>query len=353
MVLRKRTKALFRMELAKIVSFILIAALLAPCFAPAGSGRALAAEVSSKATEDASTQADVPFTDVTDSYASKEIAYLAGAGILSGYEDGTFAPRKPMSRAELAKVLALSLKLKEAPEAADPFLDVPKDSWYKGYVGALVQAGIAQGISDTAFSPDAPVTREQMVVLFVRSLGLSGIAAKLDAGNIFTDMKSVSSWAKHEVYLAYQIGLVAGIDNGDGTLRFEPAANAERQALAKLSYEVVIRRTELINKAKAFDAPPAAPTPEQKPEETPKTSFGGGGGGGGGIAGGGAVSTSDPVQSALSKTGTYKGDLLIAKSGSYGPSSGTIAVDGTLTIDPGPTGAVTLTNVGSLINTAP
>src|SRR4051794_41180604 len=79
--------------------------------------------------------------DIGDSYAQKEIQVLVDAGIMSGYDDYSFQPKKAVSRAELAKIIVLSLGLKENPEKAAAFQDVDPKIWYRGFVGALVEAG--------------------------------------------------------------------------------------------------------------------------------------------------------------------------------------------------------------------
>ncbi|MCC2683545.1 MAG: hypothetical protein K0R75_444 [Paenibacillaceae bacterium] len=213
-----------------------------------------------------------PFEDATDSYALQEINLLAQSGIISGYEDHTFQPSKAMSRAELAKIIALSMGLKEKPEEAAAFQDVPADSWYRGYVGALVEAGIAQGTSDTSFSPDARVTREELVVFLIRGLGLEATANGLPAEASLTDFADVSGWAKPHVALGYRIGLIRGIDRGDGTLVFEPKQFAERQALARLAYEFVKNKEEYVSAAKtlAGDGRPTIPEIAKVDDELPE-----------------------------------------------------------------------------------
>jgi hypothetical protein len=194
--------------------------------------------------------ASVQLKDVADSYAQKEIQALVDAGVISGYEDGSFQPRKAMTRAELAKIIVLSLGLKENPDKAAPFKDVDATSWYRGYVGALVEAGITQGTSSTTFSPNANVTREELVVFFLRGFGLDEAAAKLKADAELSDLNQVSDWAKGHVSLAFKIGFVNGIGNGDGSLKFAPKENAERQALARLAYEFKTNKSKFIDKAK-------------------------------------------------------------------------------------------------------
>ncbi|MCU6793928.1 S-layer homology domain-containing protein [Paenibacillus sp. WQ 127069] len=198
--------------------------------------------------------ADTPveLTDISGSYAQKEIRNLVDNGVISGYEDGSFQPAKAMSRAELAKIIVLSLGLKENTERASAFTDVGKNDWYQGFVGALVESGITQGTSATTFSPNAKVTREELIVFFIRAMGLEEAAGKIAVDANLSDLKQVSSWAQSHVSLAFKIGFVNGIESHDGTLKFSPKDHAERQALARLAYEFNTSKAAYISKGKDF-----------------------------------------------------------------------------------------------------
>ncbi len=282
-------------------------------------------------------------TDITDSYAQREIQALVDAGIVSGYEDGTFRPRQPMTRAELAKIVALALGLKANPEAAKSFADVDPGSWYAGYAGALVQSGIVQGQAENAFAPHAYVTREELVVIFIRAFGLEGTAKKLKPVAGFSDFEQVADWAKPHVSLAYRIGFVQGVKAGDGSIRFQPKDFAERQALARLAYEFHTGKAAYAEKANRLAEPAQKEAPE-KPQEpkqpaAPTAPAGGGSGGRGSSDGGGALTVP------FNAPGTYAGDYTIRSGGTYGPPSGSATVNGKLTVDPGPNGEVTLRNL--------
>ncbi|MEC0231204.1 S-layer homology domain-containing protein [Paenibacillus alba] len=191
-------------------------------------------------------------TDVSNSYAKAEIEALTDAGVIGGYEDGSFMPTKAMSRAELAKIIVLSAGLQENADKAATFTDVSSNAWYRCYVGALVASGITQGVTPTRFAPDAPVTREELVVFFIRALGLEEKASKIAIDTKLSDMDSVSSWAKADVSLGFKLGFVKGIDDGEGTLRFSPKDSAERQALARLAYEFSKNKSALVAKAETL-----------------------------------------------------------------------------------------------------
>jgi hypothetical protein len=235
------------------------------------------------------------FSDIASSYAEKEISELARAGILSGFNDGSFHPEQSVTRAELSKVLVKLLGLKEDPEPAAPFRDVSEGDWFAGYVGALVKSGIAQGTSDDAFSPSSPVTREEMAVFYIRALGL-GRELSMTAEVPVSDVDEISPWAVKHVSLAFKIGLLQGIDTPGG-LKFAPRAYADRQALARVSYDFMINKSHYAEQAikeieeEGKSRKPGQQEREEKPKQagsgntpgsqpaSPAASSGGGGGG--------------------------------------------------------------------------
>ncbi|MGW9127514.1 S-layer homology domain-containing protein [Paenibacillus chitinolyticus] len=204
-------------------------------------------------------------TDLNRSYAQKEIEGLISEGILSGYPDGTFKPENPITRAEFAKILVLALGLKEEPAKSASFHDVDASSWYSGYVGSLVASGITQGTTASTFSPDAKVTREELVVFFVRAFGLAESASVKSPTTKLTDLDLASDWAKPSVSLAYEIGFVNGIDNGEGGLLFKPKSSSDRQAVARLAYEFKTNNKAYLSKAEEILASkPEVTQPDQQ-----------------------------------------------------------------------------------------
>ncbi|WP_158560447.1 DUF4838 domain-containing protein [Paenibacillus contaminans] len=210
-------------------------------------------------------------SDIDSSYAKNEIERLVDAGIISGFEDGAFAPAKPMTRGELSKVLTILLGLHEKPEAAGDFDDVAEGSWYRGYIGALVDSGITQGTSASKFSPDAFVTREELAVFFIRAFDLEKDAQRFKAVTEFTDAEHISEWAKPYVSLAFRIGFIGGMTNADGSLRFEPHLFAERQAAARLAYEFMENKNNYLERASKETKGEKGPEPTLTPTASTST----------------------------------------------------------------------------------
>lgn len=182
------------------------------------------------------------FADTAGSYAEQEIEALTKAGVLAGYGNGTFKPYATTTRAEAAKAIVAAMGLQPDPNGAQSFRDVAADAWYRGYVGALAQSGIANGVAPNRFAPEAPITREQLVVLYMRALGMEHTSDELSSDAEISDFAEVASWAKPYITFAAQLGFVSGILTEDTPPTFQPKTLADRQALAQLTYEYFVNR---------------------------------------------------------------------------------------------------------------
>lgn len=108
------------------------------------------------------------FADVLpDRWSSKHIATLAAGGILEGYPDGTFKPGASITRAELATIAARFDDLEELDTNAFP--DVA-GHWAEKYINSAAAKGWVEGYEDGTFKPDQPITRAEFVTLVNRVL---------------------------------------------------------------------------------------------------------------------------------------------------------------------------------------
>ncbi|WP_139367962.1 S-layer homology domain-containing protein [Priestia abyssalis] len=96
------------------------------------------------------------------------VRFLKQQGILSGYEDGTFKPNEPLTRAQMAKLLSTAFKLKGHP--TKPFKDIKAGHWAAEYIDALAANGITTGKPDGTFAPNEHVTRAQAAAFLYRVL---------------------------------------------------------------------------------------------------------------------------------------------------------------------------------------
>lgn len=116
--------------------------------------------------------AESSFKDVTASSSYGEaISYLKAEGIITGYGDGTFRPFETISRQHILSILDKVLDLPPIREAK-AFTDVPASHPYYNAIQNAYQAGIINGYQDDTFKPDAPVTRAQMAKILALAFEL-------------------------------------------------------------------------------------------------------------------------------------------------------------------------------------
>ncbi|MGG4553417.1 glycosyl hydrolase [Paenibacillus humicus] len=113
------------------------------------------------------------FTDLEGHWAKNDIELMLNNKVVFGVSHGQFAPDRPITRAEVAVLMARAMGL-DAQPAVGKFSDVAKTSWYASAIEAVNEAGIMNGYADGNFQPHAQVTREQLAVLIVHAAALAG-----------------------------------------------------------------------------------------------------------------------------------------------------------------------------------
>ena len=111
-----------------------------------------------------------PFSDVKKSdYFYKAVLWAVENGITDGTSDTTFSPEDPCTRAHVVTFL---WRAEHKPDAGsrNPFNDVASGQYYTAAVLWAVSEGITDGTSETAFSPEAPCTRGQIVTFLYRDM---------------------------------------------------------------------------------------------------------------------------------------------------------------------------------------
>lgn len=121
------------------------------------------------------------FSEDDDSMHESAIESLAAQGILVGC-DTTFdryCPYDPITRADVAVVLARSIGNIPDTPAGRHFSDIADDAPYKRHVAYLADLGVTRGCDDSPprFCPDLLLTRAQAAIFLVRAFGLERIPA--------------------------------------------------------------------------------------------------------------------------------------------------------------------------------
>ena len=174
-----------------------------------------------------------------DNWAYPGVAFCLNTGLMNGVGNGYFQPNGTTTRAQLVTIL---WRLMGEPEAARPapFTDLKQD-WYREAVAWAAENNITNGTSAATFSPDMPVTREQMVTIFYRMcrdyLKMDVSPAASLAG--FPDSASVSAWAQDAVQWAVAVKLISGVGDGRGNSYLQPQGSATRAQIATVMLNFV------------------------------------------------------------------------------------------------------------------
>ena len=170
-----------------------------------------------------------PFTDVPQGHwAGDAVQYVYENNLMGGTDSTTFSPNTTTTRGMIVTVL-YRLTGEPASGTASQFTDVAAGAWYAKAVAWAASRDIVNGTSATTFSPNSPITREQLAVIFYRYAQDQGwdVSAWTDLG-LYQDAAQVSDYATQALAWAVGAGLITGTT--DTTL--SPRGSATRAQVA-------------------------------------------------------------------------------------------------------------------------
>ncbi len=177
----------------------------------------------------------LPFTDVAQGrWYYDSVVAVYEQGWMNGITDTTFVPNNPLSRGQLVTIL---YRLDGAPHVGNSsnFEDVENGRYYSDAVTWAQENKIVNGTTETTFSPEHDITREQIATIFSRYYAYKGgdVDQRADLEE-FEDGDSVSNYAQDALSWAISQKLLRGISNpGEPTL-LKPQANCTRAQAAEL-----------------------------------------------------------------------------------------------------------------------
>ena len=132
------------------------------------------------------------FPDVDEKDNVEAIDVLQTVKVMVGDKDtGNFRPDAPVSRAEMAVVMANLLNLDYNYYATScPFTDVP--TWAQGCVGACYANGIVSGRTATTYDPNASVTAVEAASMMMRALGYFKYPSDYADGFVLSTVRQAS-----------------------------------------------------------------------------------------------------------------------------------------------------------------
>lgn len=178
------------------------------------------------------------FADVSAGHwARKPVELMHDLGIINGVGEGRFAPAEKVTRAQFAKMLALTLHFPLPSSPATQFADIPQDHWAAPYLQVLYERGLMKGEvidGQTFMQPDRTITRAEATTLLGRALGVADQTLSANelagAADRLSDLATVPSWAQSSVVILHQLGWITGFP--DAT--FRPSELLQRDQAARI-----------------------------------------------------------------------------------------------------------------------
>ena len=153
------------------------------------------------------------FNDISkDHWAFLNIEIAKAEGLISGYDDGTFNPNEPMTRAEVAVLISNAwdaLGLDKDIRAKHEIIDVKPGYWAYEEINSVFNALVVDGFGDNSFRPEEYISREQVVTM------INNIISRPEymlPGEKFSDV-SFGYWAYGDIISATMFQ----VERADGT----------------------------------------------------------------------------------------------------------------------------------------
>jgi hypothetical protein len=168
-------------------------------------------------------------------WAAESIYSLASKGIVNGVGNNEFRPNDNITREEFIKLLIEGFGLTESGAITD-FKDVQKNTWYYTYIASAQKAGIISGYDDGTFGVGKEITRQDMTVLIYRTAIYSNLEFQHRFTELgFSDSMDIDPYAIDAVKVLHGAGIIKGMDDN----RFAPKEISTRAQAAKVIYELL------------------------------------------------------------------------------------------------------------------
>ncbi|CAH1210623.1 hypothetical protein PAECIP111891_03536 [Paenibacillus allorhizoplanae] len=184
------------------------------------------------------TDANKTFSDIANHTNKAAITSLASRGIINGMTDTEFAPNQTMTRAEFSTIITKSLGLPMQEQSK--FHDVPATAWYADYVGTAYSYGIVSGTSETTFTPDSTITRQEAAVMIANAAKLTGMDTHLNTVETrdmlaqFGDYTQTAEWSRDALAFSYREHILS-----QDMLNIEPTTAVTRAEIAEMLYRLL------------------------------------------------------------------------------------------------------------------
>ncbi len=171
------------------------------------------------------------FNDVSETdWFADTVSFVAARSMFEGFNDN-FDPYGNMTRAMFVAVLARLDNADLSVYKTSAFLDAPITEWYGQSAAWAKDKGILSGYDNGLFAPNDTITREQMAVMLTNYVNYKGINLPANgSAEPFSDSSQFSPWAVDAINVLRRLKLM----NGVGANRFNPLGRASRAETAQI-----------------------------------------------------------------------------------------------------------------------
>ncbi|MDR1159148.1 MAG: S-layer homology domain-containing protein [Syntrophomonadaceae bacterium] len=174
---------------------------------------------------------DNPFIDVKEGdwfYADVEYTHLRG--LIMGTSGNTFSPVTSTTRGMIVTILYRHAGSPNVSALANPFSDAA-GKYYTDAVKWGAANNIVVGVGGGRFEPEAPVTRQDLAVIVANYAKSAGLQFPVTLQyQTFTDESDIAEYAKNAVQTLYGGGIVSGKLNNI----FDPLGESTRAEVASM-----------------------------------------------------------------------------------------------------------------------
>ncbi len=176
------------------------------------------------------------FTDITSHWAKDSIDYMAGRGLMEGSSKTEFSPDTPITCEELVTALGRLAGVNTKSYKTTSFSDVKAGSSNGSYIEWAYKKGIIQGTGNGKFEADRAVTREELAAILVNYAKATGytLPSTREAA-VYADASSIGSTYGAAIKALQQAGILMG---GTGN-KFNPKDSTTRAEAATMLFRYI------------------------------------------------------------------------------------------------------------------
>lgn len=185
------------------------------------------------------------------------VEHAVTKGLFRGTSDSSFSPNQALTRGMFVTILGRYAGVEEGTLSEDTgYNDVDASDYYAVHIKWATGQEIVSGTGGESFSPDAALSRQDMVTMLYNYVRASGgdLRSAMGRFSYFSDTDQVDSYAAEPMLWAIQHGLINGTDQN----YLSPMETATRAQVAQMIYNAGILLEGDINTAIVPPPPPVS-----------------------------------------------------------------------------------------------